>query len=104
MLFWSLLGACGSGFVRNTYAAVEGPSKVVNGVTWAWEWFSLATILVDFGYFLVKEHTWGMALDPQGSDEVNEGAPLINDNEAQYGSNEPGVPNKPSSGNCCVCM
>ena len=63
MLLWSLLGACGSGFLRNAYTAFAGsPSDALTIVTWVWEWVSLALILVDFGYFLCKECTWGMAL------------------------------------------
>eukprot|EP00978_Attheya_sp_CCMP212_P002535 scaffold5152_cov60-Attheya_sp.AAC.1 len=62
MLGWSLLGACGSGFVRNVYANVNGINDGVIIFTWVWEWLSLGIILIDFGYFLLYEHTWGMAM------------------------------------------
>jgi len=62
ILLWSLLGACGTGAVRNLYTVVAGPSDALTLATAAWEWLCLGAILADFGYFLVKEHTWGMAM------------------------------------------
>ena len=66
VLLWSLLGACGLGAVRNVYTSCYGYNAAIVGVTWIWEWTSLGLILVDFGYFLVVEHSWGMAMKQNG--------------------------------------
>ena len=58
MILRSLLGACGSGFLRNSYALIYGANDSVTIYTIIWEWSSLFLILVDFTYFLVCEHTW----------------------------------------------
>lgn len=64
MLMVSLVGACGSTFVRNVYAFVDetSTSDAVTRGTWAWEWLSIAIMLSDLGYFICTEHTLGMAM------------------------------------------
>ena len=55
MLFYSILGACGSGFSRNFHALMFGPRESIIQATWGWEWFSLLVVLCDLGYFLLYE-------------------------------------------------
>ena len=70
MFFWSIVGACGTATIRNLGAVMYGPNALVIYITWAWEWFSLAVILVDFAYFLAKEHTWGMNMESEESQKA----------------------------------
>lgn len=62
LMLWSTIGACGSATVRNIYACAVPMEDYSMGLiifTWVWEWLALVGILVDFGYFLVKELKWG---------------------------------------------
>ena len=66
LMLWSTLGVCGSSMVRNIYASwvstgvsMEDYNFGIIVITWIWEWLALAWILLDFGYFVVKELKWG---------------------------------------------
>mmetsp|Transcript_93340 Transcript_93340/g.247807 ORF Transcript_93340/g.247807 Transcript_93340/m.247807 type:complete len:203 (-) Transcript_93340:127-735(-) len=61
MFGFSLLGACGTGFVRNAIHIYSGKvDPTVNYATGGYEILCLVIVLVDLGYFLATEHTWGM--------------------------------------------
>jgi len=60
MFLWSLLGACGTGFVRNALTLMNGVNDTVTMVTGAYEILCLVLILADLGYHLVKEWSCGM--------------------------------------------
>lgn len=70
-LLWSLLGACGTGVIRNVYTAAYGINDTLILVTWIIEWLCLALLLTDLGYHLTKEHKWGMAMLPKGAESDN---------------------------------
>ena len=67
MLGYSILGACGSAFLRNMYAALYGPNSTVTLISWIWEWCSLLIILLDFLYFITKEFQFGATLEEKES-------------------------------------
>jgi len=64
-VMWSVVGACGSGMVRNIYAAavdIDDISVEFVIVTGVWELLALGIILIDLGYYLIKEQgcsSWG---------------------------------------------
>lgn len=61
MFLWSLLGACGTGFMRNFIILVSGHvNNSVVLVTGTYEVCCLILILADLAYFLVFEHSYGM--------------------------------------------
>merc|ERR1719410_2025576 len=61
MFLWSLLGACGTGFVRNLIHITSGHvNDTVTWVTGTYEVICLLLILADLGYFLLFEHSCGM--------------------------------------------
>ena len=70
ILLWSLFGACGTGFARNIYTLYNGPNEVVTNTTWLLEWACLVGILGDLFYHLIAEHTFGMAMQRDGSKKV----------------------------------
>merc|ERR1712173_200574 len=58
LFLWSLLGACGSGMIRNIYTSVTPLDKFNMAFiefTWVWEWVSLGLIFADLAYYLFKE-------------------------------------------------
>ena len=62
LMLWSTIGACGSATVRNIYACSVPMEDYNMGFiifTWVWEWVALIWILLDFGYYVVKELKWG---------------------------------------------
>lgn len=62
LMLWSTFGVCGSSMVRNMYASsvsMEDYKMSIIIFTWIWEWIGLLWILLDFGYFVVKELKWG---------------------------------------------
>ena len=73
LLFYSVLGACGSAVARNSYIVLFGYNQSFVYFTWVWEWISLLLIIADFIYFLLFEHTWGMAMkDKKMKGELND--------------------------------
>lgn len=62
ILWWSLTGACGSGFYRNYYSLYYGVDDAVTKATVLVEWGSLAIIVLDLLDHLLREHEWGMAM------------------------------------------
>merc|ERR1719195_1517569 len=71
MFLWSLLGACGTGFVRNLISIQTGVvNPTVVWVTGVYEVICLLLILVDLFYFLLFEHSCGMNMaEDYGKDE-----------------------------------
>ena len=48
--------------MRNIYAAavpLDELSMAFIVFTWVWEWIGFVVILVDFGYYMIKEHKCG---------------------------------------------
>ena len=81
LLFYSIVGACGSAMVRNIYASavpMEDYSIAFIVVTWVWEWLALGFTLLDFGYFMVKEFEW--AGDVASESDIK----LINNEKAEH--------------------
>ena len=65
------MGGCGSATVRNIYAAVvplEDLSMAFIAFTWVWEWIGFVGTILDFVYFMVKEHKCGSNM--MSADEV----------------------------------
>jgi len=71
MFLWSLLGACGTGFVRNTYSFCYGVDDTMSKVTGVYEILCLLLILADLGYFVLFEHTCGMNMEEQDDSEAS---------------------------------
>jgi len=76
MFLWSILGACGTGFVRNLFTILNG--SVNNTVTWAtgiYEVVCLLGIVADLLYFLLFEHSCcGNMAEDYGKEETPEPA------------------------------
>ena len=71
ILLWSVLGACGSGFLRNFCSLNGGVNDSVTIATWVWEWAALSIIAADLIYHILAEHTWGMAKRQGPSEKVD---------------------------------
>jgi len=60
MFLWSILGACGTGFVRNLFSILNGSvNDTVTWVTGIYEVVCLLLIVADLLYFLLFEHSCG---------------------------------------------
>ena len=67
LLMYSAAGVCGSAAVRNIYALsvpMDDLSTAVIIFTWIWEWLGLIVTLIDFVYYLLKEHKCGSNVVP----------------------------------------
>jgi len=71
MFVFSLLGACGSGTLRNGIALWYGVNSTVNVVTGVYELLCFTLDFADLGYFMVKEFSWGANMEEgYGKDEA----------------------------------
>merc|ERR1719433_61705 len=61
MFLWSLLGACGTGFVRNLIILMNGQvNDTITWITGIYEVTCLLLIVADLLYFIIFEHSCGM--------------------------------------------
>lgn len=102
ILLWSLLGACGTGFVRNLWMLLykskgqpvdDQTTMIIIYTTWVIEWGCLLAVLADLIYHLFCEHTIGMVMEHDvnynsGEGRVNDPlSPSTSSNgKAQYGT------------------
>ena len=90
-----MVGGCGSATVRNIYAAVvplEDLSMAFIAFTWVWEWIGFVGTILDFVYFMVKEHKCGSHMlsetEVKLSKEISADSPASTSNElATYPNN-----------------